>query len=210
MDVHPPHGPIHSIKEFLVHLLAITIGLLIALGLESTADWVHHRHLARDARENIVLEIRANRQDIARQLSALPAERKHLQELVDRTSDAQKGHPRKPIEDFNWTSVLLRDSAWNAASTTGAVAFMPYDEVKAYAELYALQKLATSVTQRSLDLRHEMNVFLERMSTGEKLSDAEFERGKQVIVSAELTTSEFEEIDGILNQFYSKFLSQQK
>ncbi len=46
MDVHAPHKPIHSIKEFLVHLLAITIGLLIALGLESSVEWVHHRHLA--------------------------------------------------------------------------------------------------------------------------------------------------------------------
>lgn len=36
MEVHPPHKPIHSVKEFMVHLLAITIGLLIALGLEAS------------------------------------------------------------------------------------------------------------------------------------------------------------------------------
>jgi hypothetical protein len=58
MDVHPPHGPIHTVKEFMVHLLAITIGLLIALGLEGSVEWVHHRHLARDARENIFQEKR--------------------------------------------------------------------------------------------------------------------------------------------------------
>ena len=55
-----------------------------------------------------------------------------------------------------------------------------------------------------------MNVFLVRMNTGEKLSDAEYEKGKQTIVSAELTLSEFEEIDGILDSFYAKFLSQKK
>ena len=210
MDVHPPHKPIHSVKEFMVHLLAITIGLLIALGLESTAEWVHHRHLARDARENIAQEIRANRQDIVRQLKALPAERKRLEELLSMANDAEKGRPRKPLGDFMWTSVLLRDSAWNAASTTGAVGYMPYDEVKAYAQLYAVQKISSSVTQRNLDLRHEMNVFLMRMSTGDKLPDAEYEKGKQTIVSAELTLAEFEEIDGILDSFYTKFLSQMK
>jgi hypothetical protein len=34
----------------MVHQQAITIGLLIALGLESSVEWLHHRHLARDAR----------------------------------------------------------------------------------------------------------------------------------------------------------------
>ena len=33
MEVHAPHSPVRSIKDFMVHLLAITIGLLIAPGL---------------------------------------------------------------------------------------------------------------------------------------------------------------------------------
>jgi len=210
MDVHPPHGPIHSVRDFMVHLLAITIGLLIALGLESTAEWVHHRHLARNARQNIVEEIRANRQDIARQLNALPAERRHLDELLILVDATQKGRPYQPLGDFMWTGVLLRDSAWNAASSTGAVAFMQYDEVKAYAQLYAVQKLSGSLMQRDLELRHEMNVHLARMSSGDKLSDAEFEKTKHTIVSTELTISEFNEIDGMLNDFYNKLLSEQK
>lgn len=53
MEVHPPHSPIHSVKEFMVHLLAITIGLLIALGLEASVEWLHHRSLVREARENM-------------------------------------------------------------------------------------------------------------------------------------------------------------
>lgn len=210
MDVHPPHGPIHSVKEFMVHLLAITIGLLIALGLESSVEWAHHRHLAHNARENIAQEIRANREDIARQLKALPAERKHLDELLSLVSDAQKGRPYKPLGDFMWTGVLLRDSAWNAASSTGAVAFMQYAEVKAYAQLYDMQKLSSSLMQRDLELRHEMNVFLARMSSGDKLSDAEFENGKSTIVSAELTLSEFNEIDGMLDNSYNKLLLELK
>ena len=40
MEVHPPHSPVRSIKDFMVHLLAITIGLLIALGLEASVEWM--------------------------------------------------------------------------------------------------------------------------------------------------------------------------
>jgi hypothetical protein len=53
VEVHPPSKPIHSIKDFMVHLLAITIGLLIALGLEAAVEAVHHRSLVREARHNI-------------------------------------------------------------------------------------------------------------------------------------------------------------
>ena len=137
MEVHPPHAPIHSIKEFMVHLLAITIGLLIALGLESSVEWVHHRHLARDARENILKEVRANRQMVARQLSVLPAEEKRLDEILSGVDDVQHGRPTKPLADFMWTSILLQDSAWRTASSTGAVAFMSYDEVQRYSALMA-------------------------------------------------------------------------
>jgi len=38
MDVHPVHGSIHSVRDFFRHLLTITIGILIALGLEGIVE----------------------------------------------------------------------------------------------------------------------------------------------------------------------------
>jgi hypothetical protein len=49
MDVQPPQQPIHSVKDFLLHLLTITVGLLIALALEAAVQYLHHRSLVRDA-----------------------------------------------------------------------------------------------------------------------------------------------------------------
>ena len=210
MEVHPPHGPIHSIKEFMVHLLAITIGLLIALGLESSVEWVHHRHLARDARENIFEEVRANQQMVVRQLSVLPAEEKRLDEILSHVDDVQHGRPTKPLGDFMWTSVLLQDSAWKTASSTGAIAFMSYDEVQRYSALYGVQQLNGSILDRNLADRHEMDVFLDRMQSPGKLSDAEFESGKRTILSAKFRELEFNEIDNALNASYTKLLSQEQ
>lgn len=209
MDVHPPHGSVHTVKEFMIHLLAITIGLLIALGLEGSVEWVHHRHLARDARENIFQEIRANQQDVQRQLNALPAEEKRLDEILSWADDVQHGRPHRPIGDFAWTSVLLSDSAWTATSTTGAIGFMDYDEVKRYSELYAIQKITASIFDSNLQGRHEMNVFLVRMEAPGKLSDAEYESGKRIIVSQKLRVLEFRELDSALNDRYTKLLPQE-
>jgi len=55
MDVHAPHAGIHTWKDFWIHLGTITIGLLIAIGLEQSVEWMHRLHekhaLQHDLRE---------------------------------------------------------------------------------------------------------------------------------------------------------------
>jgi hypothetical protein len=60
LDVHPPHEPIHTWREFLLHIATITIGLLIALGLEGLVEWQHHRHLVHEAERSLRAEIQSN------------------------------------------------------------------------------------------------------------------------------------------------------
>jgi hypothetical protein len=44
LDVHAPHEPIHTWKNFLIHIAAIVVGLLIAVSLEQAVEFFHHRH----------------------------------------------------------------------------------------------------------------------------------------------------------------------
>ncbi len=60
IDVHPPHEPVHGWRGFAAHLLTITVGLLIALGLEAAVEAMHHHELAAHARENIEQELVRN------------------------------------------------------------------------------------------------------------------------------------------------------
>lgn len=64
MEIHAPEGPVTSLKEFLVHIGIVTIGILIALSLEGLLEWHHHRELVEEARANIASEIRDNRKDL--------------------------------------------------------------------------------------------------------------------------------------------------
>ena len=70
MDIHP-HPPAHSFKELLVQLFTITLGVLIALGLEGLVEWQHHRSLVREAREMIDREIEDNRKDLGGELALM-------------------------------------------------------------------------------------------------------------------------------------------
>jgi hypothetical protein len=210
MEVHAPHKPIQSIKEFLVHLLAITIGLLIALGLESAVEWVHHRHQAQDARENIMQEVRANQLGVLIHFKAMTNEQKRLEAILAEVIDLQMKRPAKPLGDFNWTYNFPVDSAWNATSSSGAIAYMHYRDVKRYSKLYDFQKLYSSYVQHYLEERHEMNVLTARLHAEGRLSDAEFESIKRIIQSEILRTMELQEMDQTLNSAYSEMLSSEK
>ena len=62
LDVHPPHEKVHSWTQFFIHIAAITIGLLLALGLEQTVEYFHHRHQREQLEAALQRDGRANRE----------------------------------------------------------------------------------------------------------------------------------------------------
>ena len=140
LDVHPPHAAVHGWRDFAVHLLTITAGLLIALGLEAAVEAAHHHELAARARENIEQEITRNvvraRDNIASVQMAiadtdgnLAAARLHLS-----TKDPA-GHVHVHA---SW--MTFDEAAWLTARESGALAHMPLEEVQRYAGVYSRQQ----------------------------------------------------------------------
>ena len=39
MEIHARHGQVQSLRDVAVHLAIVTIGILIALGLEQAVEW---------------------------------------------------------------------------------------------------------------------------------------------------------------------------
>lgn len=141
MEIHAPHGPVHSFKEFLTHIAIITIGILIALGLEQSIEWMHNRHIVQEARTNIVAEMKANQHELHENLPRL----KDNEELLRRTLtyvNQLKDHKKtnEPDIKLNLNFFFLQDTSWNTALSTGALGLMPYDEVQDFAFFYGLQK----------------------------------------------------------------------
>lgn len=141
LDVHEPEHPILGVKDFLVHLFTITVGLLIALGLENLAEWRHHVHLKHQAEENIRLELQANQHDLQEVTKALPGEMKlmlniqsALQGLLDKKPIQGSGKLQTGI-----VQMTPQSAAWNTASATGALSYMDYAEVQRFSAAYTLQ-----------------------------------------------------------------------
>ena len=92
LDVHLPHKGIRGFSEFLIHLFTITVGLLIAVQIESCVEWRHHLHLAEEARVALRAEIEHNLKDLKAAQPGLKAWR----EQIDADFEAMQTHPGAP------------------------------------------------------------------------------------------------------------------
>ncbi len=148
MDVHPPHQPIHTWRDFFVHLITITIGLFIALSLEAMVESLHHRHLVHEARTSIRREIEENRKLAAANLTSVQQDQarieKDIQALVTLRGGAKLEHASLSYS-IDWAG--FSDSAWRTAQSTGAINYMDYQSTQALTSLYMQQQI---VSDRSL------------------------------------------------------------
>jgi hypothetical protein len=139
MDVHAPHEPIHTWRDFAIHLFIVTIGLFIALSLEALVQHLHQRHLLHTADTNLHIEFHDNREYLADDEHHLDLTEAHLQHDVALLT-ARKSDPTLPDTlDFNWHWDGLQDSAWTTARDSGALALMPFDNQQGWSVLYAQQ-----------------------------------------------------------------------
>jgi hypothetical protein len=151
LDVHPPHGPIRSWKDFTLHLLTITIGLLIALTLEAAVQSMHHRQLVKEARANLRREIVENQKLYAENLRSLQAKMVELQQDIDQLRELRAGRTPEHFDlqwSFDWNGFV--DSAWTSARDIGAVGYMESEVVERYSGLYRQQTLVNEAGVRIL------------------------------------------------------------
>ncbi len=144
LDVHPPHKAIGNAGEFFLHLFTITIGLLIAVGIEAAVERHQHRELAREARETMTEEIRKNAQSTNEAVGEIAGEQKKIAENLAAVRKVQL-NPNDPSAndlklDISYGSTGLEDTGWKTAQATGALAFMPYAESKKYSAIYGVEQ----------------------------------------------------------------------
>ena len=138
----PPSPPRrHTWRDFFIHIATIVVGLLIAIGLEQTVEAIHHRHIVRQARENLHQEIERNARLMIDDRRYLESNRNTLLRNITILQQI-KANPRQPHEPlhFPWAWFGPSSAAWNTARDTGAVALLPYNVVHGYSLLYGQQQ----------------------------------------------------------------------
>jgi hypothetical protein len=135
LDVHPPHHPTHTWRDFFIHIATIVVGLLIAVGLEQTVEAIHHHHQRHQLREDLraEAEIRVQRlhlneqinaDDVAWYRSILKAGREATVVNGIATYTIPSRRPR-----IGYIS-LPTNGIWPAAKASGLATVLPAEEIQ--------------------------------------------------------------------------------
>jgi len=152
IDVHPPEDGIHGGRDFFLHLFTITIGLLIALGLEATVEAIHHRHQRQEAETLVRREIQNNLtrlRDGAPEATAELHQMARVLQTLEARSQSQPGILNE--KDFVFREAPIQDAAWRTANSTGALTYMNYAEVERFSDAYKEQALLQTMEEQALE-----------------------------------------------------------
>ena len=141
LDVHPAHHAATTWREFLIHIATIVIGLLIALGLEQTVEYVHHRRQISEVREELRGEREANKKAVQQETANWRWEAAELKNNLEVLAYLE-AHPGTPDEKLPgsliWfhASAPTTEAAWDAAKSSGVTSLMPHEEIEQYDDTY--------------------------------------------------------------------------
>ncbi|MBB5344949.1 hypothetical protein [Tunturibacter empetritectus] len=210
IDVHPPHEPIHGWRDFLLHLLTITIGLLIALSLEGCVEWRHHRHLVHEAEASLHAEIQSNAMGLPDALATLHKNQADLKHDVDVLKYIIKNHKTPPDEHMEIAFGIraFDDVSWKTAQSTTALSYMPYSQAEEYSDIYNTQnELNDAERQAARDAIISLAPFMNTAASDPDPTEGQANDIKQKIEVLQGQLTLVESFMKSLDQSYKKFLA---
>ena len=181
IEVHPPHENVHSLRQFFIHILAITIGLLIAIGLEETVVYFHHRHQLQEARRELTAELESNRSVLAKNLDAvrkMTADLDANMALLRAVQTSPVSQSPAPIGSklvYQLGNIYWpKDATWQAVKQNEALGLMAHDELHYYVYIY--EDITILMEQlNELGARNEVAVAIARRSPDGNLTPRDIE-----------------------------------
>jgi hypothetical protein len=209
MEVHPPHEPVHSWRDALIHIGLMTVGLFIALMLEGLVEYAHHKHVVHQARENIRRELEDNHKNAQLDLGYLKKSGDRLKDGIKTLNyiQAHRGAKNQSL-GFDVEFTDLNDSAWRTARDTGALGYMPLDEVQSYASIYGLQSTLSEGILHLLTKQAEAlaPIFATDVDF-EKMPDSEFDDVRKAAATNYADVYVLQQMLQELDQQYEKALN---
>jgi hypothetical protein len=162
LEVHPPHHTVHTWKDFLIHIVAIVIGLLIAVALEQSVEYIHHRRELTQARHELAEEKTKNIAIYHRNRENFATGRKKIELYLAQLRTSMK-NPKVPLPVFQMPVGYRYQiyTAWTTAQRSGALTLMPTaeqdDNDRMYVSMHTLDEREDVVYSQ---IEHVRAVFL--------------------------------------------------
>lgn len=174
LDVHPPEHAAHSWRDFAIHIATIVIGLLIAVGLEQSVEFFHHRHQRHQMLEDIREEGESNARICSDMLFFSEAESQLMDAWAGavRSAPVVNGYVRvtvspdlrgKDSERMNRLHLASKGPTlptvpvWDSARDNQTTALLPEQSVRFFAQLPYMISWIDYYARNSIDDAREQN-----------------------------------------------------
>lgn len=185
MDIHAPMGKVKSLKEFATHILIVTIGILIAFGLEGARESWREHAAVKELRESLRAELADDQSQLNKDLHQVRQCNAQLDKMIAEMPGLAKspadlnqrvGELRPGFYDFNTT-------AWESALSSSTLNYMDRKErdryVSAYGGIQEYQKV--SLTTALASFNDVATYFPSHRSYATDAEEAEAERKLRVL-----------------------------
>jgi hypothetical protein len=155
MEIHVPMGRVESLKEMAKHILIVTIGILIALGLEGIRESWREHIAVKDVRESLRVELTSDQEQLGKDLRQL----RECNAQLDKMIAEMPGLAKSPAELNRRVGELrpgfygLNSTAWESALSSNTLNYMEregrnrfvgaYFGIKEYREIQMTSALAS-------------------------------------------------------------------
>jgi hypothetical protein len=159
IDVHPPHHAVNTWRDFLIHMITIVLGLLIAIGLEQSVEALHHLHQRHDLEHDLHLEAKKNLGMFQRDYlfcdmnnARLVALHRYVEAVRANPHQSAISYDQLPPEPLRVTFWFPVESSWNTAKESSFVALLPRDEATMFYEVYVQNDLLLALADKYFDI----------------------------------------------------------
>jgi hypothetical protein len=139
LDVHPPHAPTHTWRDFFIHIATIVIGLLIAVGLEQAVEALVHRHERAELIESMRLQAERNLPILQNDIRSASNQLVWLQSVIDVLAQAPVAAGEIQVQTPSLPpGPVVREPSradWLIAKAKGTAALLPEDLAEVYDRL---------------------------------------------------------------------------
>ena len=144
LDVHHANHPDHSWRDFFVHIATICIGLLIAIGLEQSVEWIHHRHQLHQLEEDLHTEGLRNLHIALDNIRSSEQRRQiDVAQYVELVNAARAHRPPATLpwpQEQNYIKPAY--AVWTVAQQSDTSGLLPREDAQRYVRLYSVVQIA--------------------------------------------------------------------
>lgn len=167
IDIHPPHHAATTRRDFFIHLSTVVLGILIALGLEQTVEYFHHRHQLRELREGAIADARLYLHDVDQNRAANTRQIEDLTARIQQVRDAISQHRPLPASAYRPALSIstIRLGNLSAAKASGLINLLSKDEIDSTEEAEVGVVKSEALKERAQEAATKRTAFEQRFQT---------------------------------------------